>query len=56
MSTIINTLAITIGVTCLKSTMRIPETVFEICSKLTIKLPERPQCSRFGVFIANLNM
>ena len=25
----------------------------EICSKLTIKTPERCQCSRFGVFIVN---
>ena len=36
-----------------KANNRNIRTMCEICSKLTIKTPERWQCRRSGVFIAN---
>ena len=40
--------------TCSNSTIETVEKSYEICSKLTIKTPERRQELRFGVFIVDL--
>ena len=37
----------------LKVNKRNTKTRCKICSKLTIKIPERRQCRRFGIFIVN---
>ena len=39
--------------TCSKSRKETLEKKCEICSKLTIKIPERRQWSRFGIFVVN---
>ena len=41
------------GIFLLKVDIRNTRTIFEICSKLTIKTPERRQWRCFGVFIVN---
>ena len=41
------------GICLLKVNNRNTRTSYEICSKLTIKTPERRQWCRFGVFIIN---
>ena len=42
-----------VGIYLLKVNNRNTRTRFEICSKLTIKIPERRQWRRFGIFITN---
>ena len=41
------------GICLFKVNKRNTRTKDEICSKLTIKTPERPQCRRSGVFIVS---
>ena len=44
------------GIYLLKVNNRNTRASCEICSKLTIKTPERRQWRRFGVFIVNFNV
>ena len=41
------------AITCSKLTIEILEQELKLCSKLTIKTPERSQWGRSGVFIVN---